>query len=48
MSQETFRKFGHKFEDRIIQAVLSDVEFFQKIYPLSKKEFFSENPGKAK
>ena len=45
MSQETFRKFGHKFEDRIIQAVLSDVEFFQKIYPLSKKEFFSESHG---
>jgi len=42
MAQETFRKFGHKFEDRLLQAVLSDVEFFQKIFPLTKQEFFSE------
>lgn len=40
--QETFKTFGTSFEDRFLQACLLDIDFFQKVWPICKEEYFTE------
>lgn len=42
MSKETFKNFGSSFEDRFLQACLLDIDFFQKVWPICKEEYFTD------
>ena len=42
MSGEDFERFGRNFKNRVIYACVTDYEFFQKIFPICKTQYFGD------
>lgn len=41
MMDDNFKKYGVNFQNKVLQALFTDREFFEKTYEILKKEYFS-------